>query len=82
MSSPGVSGRSWQLAPLGYLTQSVSVSAGADAAEVLYAGSAPLLNSGCFQINVRLPATLTPSTQFLTVTVGGVTSAPTALAVR
>jgi uncharacterized protein (TIGR03437 family) len=34
----------------------VKVSIGGQPAEVLYAGSAPLLPMGVFQINVRIPA--------------------------
>jgi len=81
MSPPGVTGNSWPLAPLSSLSQSVSAAVGGEAAGVLYAGSAPALDSGFFQINVRLPADLTPTAQFLSLTVGGVTSMPVAIAV-
>jgi uncharacterized protein (TIGR03437 family) len=82
MSSPGVTGKSWPLAPLSYLTQTVSVTVGGEAAKVLYPGSAPTVESGFFQINVRLPTDLTAAAQFLRVTIGGVTSAPAAISIQ
>ena len=39
------------------------VTVGGEAAGVLYSGSAPTLESGFFQINVRLPADLTAVSQ-------------------
>jgi uncharacterized protein (TIGR03437 family) len=82
MIPPGVTGNSWPLAPLSSLTQSVSAAVGAEAARVLYSGSAPTLESGFFQINVRLPSDLTAGAQFLRVTIDGVTSAPAAISVQ
>jgi uncharacterized protein (TIGR03437 family) len=82
MSPPGVTGASWPLAPLSSLAQSVSVTIGSEAATVLYSGSAPALESGFFQVNVRLPADLTAAAEYLCVTVAGVKSAPAALAIR
>jgi uncharacterized protein (TIGR03437 family) len=55
---------------------------GAEAAGVLYSGSAPALESGFFQINLRLPSDLTAGAQFLRVTIDGVSSAPAAISVQ
>jgi uncharacterized protein (TIGR03437 family) len=82
MNRPGVAGISWPLAPLSFLTQPVSVTVGGEGARVLYSGSAPSLESGLFQINVRLPADLTAGAQFLRVTIGGVASAPAAISIQ
>jgi uncharacterized protein (TIGR03437 family) len=48
----------------------------------LYSGSAPTLESGFIQINVQLPPGLTPGAQFLSVNIGGVTSAPVAISIQ
>jgi uncharacterized protein (TIGR03437 family) len=79
----GVNGGFWPVtAPLPALTQPVSVTIGGTIAEVLYSGSAPTLESGYFQINALLPASLPKSTQsYIYVTIGGVSSPPTAAAV-
>jgi uncharacterized protein (TIGR03437 family) len=82
MNPPGMTGNSWPLAPLSLLPPPVSAEVGAQAAEVLYSGSAPTLESGLFQINVRLPADLTAGAQFLSVTIGGVISAPAAISIQ
>jgi uncharacterized protein (TIGR03437 family) len=74
MSPPGVTGGAWPLLPLSQFTQPVSVTVGGETAVVLYAGSAPLMASGVFQINVRLPADLTAAAQFLCVKAGAVMS--------
>jgi uncharacterized protein (TIGR03437 family) len=71
----GLTGNSWPLAPLSLLTHSVSAAVGTEAAGVLYSGSAPTLESGFFQINVRLPSDLTAGAQSLSLTVGGATRA-------
>jgi uncharacterized protein (TIGR03437 family) len=81
-SPPGVTGRSWPLAPLSSLTQHVSVAVGGETADVLYSGSAPTLESGFFQINAQLPADLSQGAQFLRVTIGGDTSAPAAISIQ
>jgi uncharacterized protein (TIGR03437 family) len=82
MSLPGVTGSSWPLAPFSLLTQPVSVAVGGEVAAVLYAGSAPTLNSGFFQINARLPPDLTSAAKSLCVTVDGVTSSPAAVTIQ
>jgi uncharacterized protein (TIGR03437 family) len=79
MSPPGLTGNLWPLAPLSLLTQPVSA---AEAAGVLYSGSAPTLESGLFQINLRLPSDLTAGAQFLSVKVDGVISAPAAISIQ
>jgi uncharacterized protein (TIGR03437 family) len=82
MNPAGVTGQAWPLAPLSFLTQVVSVTVGSEVAEVGYAGSAPTLDSGFFQINVRLPADLSSAAQSLCVTVGGVSGAAVAISVQ
>jgi uncharacterized protein (TIGR03437 family) len=82
MNPPGMTGSLWPLAPLSLLPPPVSAAVGAEAAGVLYAGSAPTLESGLFQINVRLPSDLTAGAQLLSVTVGGVISAPAAISIQ
>jgi uncharacterized protein (TIGR03437 family) len=83
MSAPGITGALWPLAPLSLLPPPVSATVEGENADVLYAGSAPTLESGLFQINVRLPGNLlitrTAVGPFLSVTIGGVTSAPAAI---
>ncbi len=82
MSPPGVTGNSWPLGPLSSIAQPVSVTVGGEGAAVLYSGSAPTLDSGFFQINVRLPADLTATAQSLCVRIGGVMSAPAAISIH
>jgi len=82
MSPPGVTGNLWPLAPLSLLPPPVFATVGAEAADVLYAGSAPTLESGLFQINVRLPADPTAGTQSLSVTIGGAIGAPAAISIQ
>jgi uncharacterized protein (TIGR03437 family) len=82
MNPPGITGALWPLAPLSLLPPPVSATVATEAAGVLYAGSAPTLESGLFQINVRLPMDLTAGAQFLSVAVGGVTSAPAAISIQ
>ena len=72
----GITGGSWSItASLPPLTLPVSVTIGGTNAMVLYAGSAPTLESGYFQINVALPSGLQDSSAAnLVVTVGGSSS--------
>jgi uncharacterized protein (TIGR03437 family) len=79
---PGVTGGAWPPVPLSLLTQPALATVGAEAAPVLYQGSAPTLESGFFQINVRLPSSLPSGVQLLSVTIGGVTSVPVAISVQ
>ena len=78
----GVTGALWPATPLSFLTQPVSVTVGGLAATVLYAGSAPTLDSGYFQVNFQLPANLTGPTQPVVVTIGGVASVPAAISIE
>ena len=78
----GVTGAVWPLAPLSRLAQPVSVTVGAEAAQVLYGGSAPTLGSGFFQIDAGLPSDLAPPVQLLYVTIGGVNSVPVAISIK
>ena len=53
----GVTGGIAPLAPLALLTLPFSVQIDGNRVEVLYAGSAPTVSNGVFQINFRVPAT-------------------------
>ena len=72
----GVTGGFTPLSPLEFFTQPVTVQIGSFDAEVQYAGAAPTLSSGLFQINIRVPANLpvTLSNWALTVKIGGISS--------
>ena len=73
----GVDGAFWPLNSLVYFSSPATVSFGTLQAEVLYAGSAPTLVSGVFQINAVVPANLVPGSQTLTLQVDGLSaSAP------
>jgi uncharacterized protein (TIGR03437 family) len=73
----GVDGAFWPLNSLVYFSSPATVSFGALQADVLYAGSAPTLVSGVFQIDAVVPANLVPGSQTLTLQVDELTaSAP------
>lgn len=79
----GTTGGLWPITTsLPFLTQPVSASIGAMYAVVLYAGSAPTLESGYFQINVALPSGLQTSSANLVVTVGGSSSAAVPISIH
>jgi uncharacterized protein (TIGR03437 family) len=61
------------------LAASVQVSVAGQNAEVLYAGAAPGIVNGAFQINLRIPATVASGVQPITVTIGGQVSSKGAL---
>jgi uncharacterized protein (TIGR03437 family) len=61
MSPTGITGGLWPDAPLASFTLPVTITVGGESGPVIYAGSAPTLLSGFFQINVRVPQDLTPS---------------------
>jgi uncharacterized protein (TIGR03437 family) len=83
MNPPGVDGAAWPLTPLSRLMPPVSIMVGDEGVlYTLYSGSAPTLESGFIQINVQLPPGLTPGAQFLSVNIGGVTSAPVAISIQ
>ena len=70
---PGVSGRlATAVFPKPVLP--VSVTIGGRTADVLYAGAAPSLVAGLFQINAKIPEDLSPGAQEVTVTVGAARS--------
>lgn len=72
---PGADGAIWPSTPLARLTLPVSVQIGGVDADVLYAGSAPGMVSGIFQINVQVPALVSPSSRIpIVVTIGGFSS--------
>jgi uncharacterized protein (TIGR03437 family) len=52
----------------------VSVTIGGQAAELLYAGAAPLLPTGVLQINARIPTSAPPGDVPIAVTIGNVTT--------
>jgi len=79
---PGVTGESWPLGPLSYLTQPVAVKIGGESAGAIYSGSAPMLNSGVFQIDVTIPADLPSGPKSLIVALGGISGAPTVIFIR
>jgi uncharacterized protein (TIGR03437 family) len=80
----GVTGGLWPInASLATPTLPVSVSIGGTNATVLYAGSAPTLESGYFQINVALPSGLQASSAVnLVVKVGGSSSVAVPISVQ
>ena len=82
MNPPGSTGGIWPLSPLSYLTQPASAMVGSETAQVLYAGSAPTLDTGFFQMNLLLPPDLTAATNSLSVTIGGASSAPVSIAIQ
>jgi uncharacterized protein (TIGR03437 family) len=68
----GITGGIAPLAPLAFLTLPVSVALDLNNVEVLYAGSAPTISDGVFQINFRIPATADPlATHFVDINVNG-----------
>jgi uncharacterized protein (TIGR03437 family) len=72
---PGVTGGLWPKHPLAHLIQPVTVQINSVDAEVLYAGSAPGMVSGIFQINVRVPDSRFVAGQAnIVVTIAGVPS--------
>jgi uncharacterized protein (TIGR03437 family) len=77
-TSPAAStGGFWTLTtPLPSLTLDVSVAIGGESGSVLYAGASPQSSSGIFQINVRIPSDLPPSTDLLTLRIGKGASPP------
>ena len=80
----GITGGLWPItASLPTLTLPVSVTIGGTNAMVLYAGSAPTLESGYFQINVALPSGLQASAAAnLVVTVGGSSSVAVPISIQ
>ncbi len=73
----GITGGLWPITTsLPTLTLPVLVSIGGTSAIPLYAGSAPTLESGYFQINAMLPSGLPASAADLVATIGGSSSTP------
>jgi uncharacterized protein (TIGR03437 family) len=83
-SPPGTTGGLWPLtASLPTLTAPVSVTIGGTSATVLYAGSAPTLESGYFQMNVALPSGPPASSAVnLVVAVGGSSSVAVPISIQ
>jgi uncharacterized protein (TIGR03437 family) len=60
------------------ISQPVAVTTGGQSAKVLYQGAAPLLVAGVSQINVEVPAGITPGSAVpVTISVGDVPSVNT-----
>jgi len=80
----GITGGLWSItASLPTLALPVSVTIGGTNGVVLYAGSAPTLESGYFQINVALPVGLQASPAVnLVVTVGGSSSVAVPISIQ
>jgi uncharacterized protein (TIGR03437 family) len=72
---PGVDGK-LASEPLPKPLLPVSVTIGGVRAEVLYAGGAPNLIAGVFQVNARVPEGLAPGAQPVVLTVGAASSQP------
>jgi uncharacterized protein (TIGR03437 family) len=70
------------LAPVVILYATSSVTLGGEAAEVVYSGSAPTLNSGFFRVNLRLPPDLMTGGQFVVVKVRARTSVPITISIQ
>lgn len=59
-----------------------TVNIGGQPAAILYAGDAPFLPTGIFQINASIPTNINPGAAAISVTTGSTTSNPITLAVR
>jgi len=81
MHPPGMTGGYWPLSGLSNLALPVSAALGGEAAEVLYAGSAPTHVSGFFQINLQVPENAQAGTQNLVVSIGGNAGVPAVISV-
>jgi uncharacterized protein (TIGR03437 family) len=80
---PGIDGSIVSPLNLRHPLVSVTVSIGGQDAEVTYAGSAGNQVSGMFQVNVRVPSSITTSDSIpLTITIGGSTQAGVTMAVQ
>jgi len=73
-NTPGITGAFWPSDSLIRLTLPVSVTVGGLDAPVVYAGSAPALITGFFQINVRVPALLPSAAWYVNVRIGAASS--------
>jgi uncharacterized protein (TIGR03437 family) len=83
LNPPGADGVLWPSSPNSQFPVPVTAQINYVNATVTYAGSAPGLVSGIFQINVQIPDLFSPPpTVPITITIGGVTSPPAILAVQ
>lgn len=82
MNPAGVDGANWPLSPLSSMTLPVSVSIGGASANLIYAGSAPTLLSGFFQINAGVPVNIAPSSNASLVLTIGAASTTVPVAIR
>jgi uncharacterized protein (TIGR03437 family) len=82
-SPPGLTGQFWGLSvPLSTLTLPVLVTLNGEDAAVSYAGSAPTLESGIFQVNALVPPDAVASaTGSVVLTIGGVASVAVPIAI-
>jgi uncharacterized protein (TIGR03437 family) len=75
MSPAGVDGGIWPSSQLAQLVLPVSVQIDGVNADVAYAGSAPGMVSGIFQINVRVPDLFSPPPMVpIVLTIGGISN--------
>ncbi len=83
LNPPGADGAIWPLSPHSQFPVPVTAQINYVNATVTYAGSAPGLVSGIFQINVQIPDLFSPPpTVPITITIGGVSTPPAILAVQ
>ena len=87
MSQAGVDGGIWPLNPLASLQLPVTATISGQNANVIYAGAAPGLVSGFFQINLQVPANAFSGANPVAITIGGTPlpnsiTAPTTVAVK
>lgn len=83
LNPPGADGLPWPSSPNSQFPVPVTAQINYVNATVTYAGSAPGLVSGIFQINVQIPdLSSPPPTVPITITIGGVTTPPAILAVQ
>jgi uncharacterized protein (TIGR03437 family) len=71
MSPAGVTGALWPLNPLSILQLPVTATISGQSAQVVYAGAAPGLISGFFQINLIVPTSLNPGIYPVQISIGG-----------
>jgi uncharacterized protein (TIGR03437 family) len=63
-------------------TNAVTAAIDGNPVNVLFAGAAPTLLGGVYQVNLELPSNLAPGTHSLTLTVAGQSSPPVPIAIR
>ena len=83
MSPNGVTGQLWPFAPLAQMTLPIVAYVGFLPAQVIYAGAAPGMVSGYFQINLQMPPNAPSGNLYIGLTIGGAPIPPqTTVAVK